>query len=80
MLRRDFFKLAAGAVVLAAPQIAKSQRASTLIFVPINGLTVLDPVWSGSRFTHSHGYMVFDTLYGLDEHFTVHPQMAKAIP
>jgi peptide/nickel transport system substrate-binding protein len=77
MLRRDLLKLAAGAAVLAAPQIGKAQRASILKFVPINGLTVLDPVWSGNRFTHSHGYMVFDTLYGFDEHFTVHPQMVE---
>jgi peptide/nickel transport system substrate-binding protein len=76
MLRRDFLKLAAGTAMLAAPQIGKAQRASTLKFVPINGLTVLDPVWGG-RFTHIHGYMVFDTLYGLDEHFTVHPQMVE---
>ena len=77
MLRRHLFKLAAGAAVLAAPQIAKAQRASTLKFVPINGVTELDPVWSGSRFTQVHGYMVFDTLYGLDEHYTPQPQMVK---
>ena len=77
MLRRELFKLAAGAAVLAAPQIAKAQRASTLKFVPINGVTELDPVWSGSRFTQVHGYMVFDTLYGLDEHYTPQPQMVK---
>jgi len=77
MLRRDLFKLAASAAVLGAPQIGKAQRASILKFVPINGLTVLDPVWSGNRFTHTHGYMVFDTLYGFDEHFTVHPQMVE---
>jgi peptide/nickel transport system substrate-binding protein len=77
MLRRNFFKLAAGAAVLAAPQIGKAQSVNTLKFVPINGLVALDPVWSGSRLTHSHGYMVFDTLYGLDEHFTVHPQMVE---
>jgi len=35
-----------------------------------DAVTVLDPVWSGNRFTHGHGYLVFDTLYGLDERFT----------
>jgi peptide/nickel transport system substrate-binding protein len=77
MLRRNLFKLAAGAAVLASPQIGNAQRVNTLIFVPINGLVALDPVWSGGRFTHTHGYLVFDTLYGLDEHFTVHPQMVE---
>src|ERR1700758_938566 len=77
MLRRNFFKLAAGAAVLAAPQIGKPQSVNILKFVPINGLVAMDPVWNGSRFTHTPGYMVFDTLYGLDEHFTVHPQMVE---
>ena len=61
MLRRDLFKLAAGGAVLAAPQIGKAQRASTLKFVPINGLTVLDPVWGG-RFTHSHDSVSYTHL------------------
>ncbi|HEY8871873.1 MAG TPA: ABC transporter substrate-binding protein [Stellaceae bacterium] len=77
MLRRSVFKLAAGAALLAAPRIALAQRARVLKFVPLNAVTVLDPVWSGNRFTHGHGYLVFDTLYGLDERFTPQPQMVE---
>jgi peptide/nickel transport system substrate-binding protein len=61
--------------MLAAPRIALAQRERVLKFVPLGGLIVLDPVWSGTRFTHNHAYLVFDTLYGLDETLTAQPQM-----
>ncbi len=76
MLRRDLLTLAAGSVALAAPRIAKAQRQQTLRFVPIIGLTILDPSFAGLPHTRSHGYLVFDTLYGLDETFAARPQMA----
>jgi peptide/nickel transport system substrate-binding protein len=76
MRRRDLLKLSAGSIV-AAPHIAMAQRERTLKFVPLSGLTVLDPVWSGNRFTRLHAYLVYDTLYGLDETFTAQPQMVE---
>ena len=77
MRRRDVFKLAAGAVMLAAPHVARAQRERTLKYVPGFGLTLLDPVWSSAPGTHIHAYMVFDTLYGLDETMTPQPQMVE---
>ena len=77
MHRRNLLKLSAGAAMLAAPHIATAQRERALRFVPFAGLNVLDPVWSGIRPVRIHGYLVFDTLYGLDETFTAHPQMVE---
>ena len=77
MRRRDVLKLSAGAAIMAAPHIATAQRERTLKFVPIAPLTLLDPVWSGNRLTHNHAYLVFDTLYGLDETFAARPQMVE---
>jgi peptide/nickel transport system substrate-binding protein len=77
MRRRDILKLSAGAAMLAAPHIARAQRERTLKFVPDTNLTILDPVFSPARGTHNHAYLVFDTLYGLDETFTAHPQMVE---
>ena len=77
MRRRDMLKLSAGAAMLAAPHIAMAQRERTLKFVPIPDLTTLDPVGSANRASHNHGYLVFDTLYGLDETFIAQPQMAE---
>ena len=77
MRRRDMLKLSAGAAMLAAPHIVRAERERTLKFVPIPDLTSLDPVGSPNRASHNHGYLVFDTLYGLDETFTAQPQMAE---
>jgi peptide/nickel transport system substrate-binding protein len=75
--RRDMLKLSVGGAMLAAPHIARAQRERTLKFVPIPDLTSLDPVGSANRSSHNHGYLVFDTLYGLDEKFVAQPQMAE---
>lgn len=77
MLRRDILKLATGAAVLGAPRVARAQRERTLKFVPLINLALLDPVFSGNRATHNHAYLVFDTLYGLDETLTARPQMVE---
>ena len=77
MRRRDIIKLPAGAVMLAAPHIALAQRDRTLKFVPTPDLTTVDPVGTANRSSHVHGYLVFDTLYGLDETLTARPQMVE---
>jgi len=38
-------------------------------------LKTLDPVWSTAYITRNHGYLVYDTLFGTDEHLQVKPQM-----
>ena len=74
--RRDVLKLSTGAI-LSAPHVGLAQRERTLRFVPIPDLTSLDPVGTANRASHNHGYLVFDTLYGLDETFVPQPQMAE---
>ena len=39
------------------------------------GLSGLDPIWTSAYITRNHGYMVFDTLFALDEASEVQPQM-----
>ena len=77
MQRRNFLKLATATAALTAPHLARAQRPQTLKFVPVNALTVLDPSFAGIPHTRSHGYLVFDTLYGLDETFAARPQMVE---
>jgi peptide/nickel transport system substrate-binding protein len=77
MRRRDVLKLSAGAAMLAAPNIARAQRERTLKFVPGGDLSSLDPVFTPVRATHNHAYLVFDTLYGLDETLTAQLQMVE---
>jgi peptide/nickel transport system substrate-binding protein len=69
--------LAAGASALAAPGIGRAEGASTLRFIPQADLAVLDPIWTTAYVTRNHGYLVFDTLFGLDEQYKAQPQMAE---
>jgi peptide/nickel transport system substrate-binding protein len=73
MRRRNFVALAGGA--LAAPAIGRAQGTRTLRLIPQADLTVLDPVWTTAYVTRNHGFLVFDTLFGIDDGFKIHPQM-----
>ena len=78
MRRRDLLKAAgAGVAVLAAPRIGQAEKTNKLVFVPTENLSVLDPVITGLRSTRNHGYLVFDTLYGIDTNWTAQPQMIE---
>jgi peptide/nickel transport system substrate-binding protein len=74
MQRRRF--LQTSAAVLAAPAIAHGQESQVLTFVPQADIAVLDPVWTTTYQTRDHGFLVFDTLFGLDGSFRPQPQMA----
>ncbi|HTC07731.1 MAG TPA: ABC transporter substrate-binding protein [Acetobacteraceae bacterium] len=77
MQRRDFLKASAAAVAtstLGAPAIAQS-AAKTLRFVPQANLTAPDPIWTTATVAINHGYMVWDTLYGIDDTLVSQPQM-----
>ncbi len=74
MLRRRTL-LATGAVVLAAPHVARSQSAKTLKFVPQIDVPLLDPVVTSAYISRNHGFVVFDTLFGQDAAFKAQPQM-----
>jgi len=73
MNRRQF--LAVTAATLAMPRISKAQSSRTLKFVPQADLAVLDPITSVAYVTRNHAMLVFDTLYGVDEHNKAQPQM-----
>ena len=75
MRRRSMLKAAASFALLAAPRLAKAGSHTTLRFVPVSGLVILDPVAATGRPTRVHGFLVFDTLYGLDETLNPQPQM-----
>ncbi len=77
MKRRDVLKSAvAGAAVLAAPRIARAESQRVLKFIPQADLASIDPIWTTADVTRNHGFMVFDTLYGVDNKYQPHPQMA----
>ena len=63
MRRRDFLK---AAPALMAPALAHAQ-ARPLRYIPNAGLSTIDPIWTTALVAGIHGYMVYDTLYGLDD-------------
>jgi peptide/nickel transport system substrate-binding protein len=74
--------LATGAALGGAaslPRFAIAQPAATRVLkmVPQANLTSLDPIWTTANITRNHGYMVYDTLYGMDDGFRPQPQMAE---
>jgi peptide/nickel transport system substrate-binding protein len=73
--RRRF--AAAGMTALAGLRFPSVARAAdrTLRFIPQADLRVLDPVWTTAYVTRNHGYMVFDTLFALDDKMQPQPQM-----
>ncbi|WP_159994431.1 ABC transporter substrate-binding protein [Roseomonas sp. 18066] len=73
MLRRSLLQ-GIGAAALA-PAVVRAQSATTLRFIPQLDLAYLDPVFSTAYVSRNHGYLVFDTLYGVDGGFNAHPQM-----
>ena len=72
MIRRRTL-IAAAASVLAAPAIA--QPARVLRFVPNVDLPVLDPIANTAAQVRNHAFLIFDTLYGLDDDYVPTPQM-----
>ena len=77
MKRRDVLKTAAATaatVSLARPSLG--QGAQVLRFVPQANLSSPDPIWTTATVAFIHGYMIWDTLYGLDEKLMPQPQMA----
>src|SRR5688500_19284534 len=64
---------AAALALLPAWQAAAHQK--VLKFIPQADLRMLDPISTTAYITRNHGYMVYDTLFAMDEKFQVRPQM-----
>ena len=43
--------------------------------MPHANLQILDPIFTTQYITRNYGYMVYDTLFALDENFQPRPQM-----
>jgi peptide/nickel transport system substrate-binding protein len=75
MMRRLTLAIAIVAAALGAPQISRGE--TVLRFIPQADLRVLDPIWTRAYITRNHGYMVFDTLFGVDATFQPQPEMVE---
>lgn len=75
-MQRRVLLLAAGSGLLL-PSVARSQANRVLRFIPQADLSATDPHFVANYVTRNHGYMVFDTLYGLDAQYRPTPQMVE---
>lgn len=78
MLNRRSFVAGAGAG-LALPAIARAQGAAVIRFVPEADLVLLDPVVTPAAQTREHAYLVYDTLFGMDDSYRAQPQMVEGV-
>jgi peptide/nickel transport system substrate-binding protein len=78
MIRRRTFT-AGVAASLAAPSVSRGAVNSVLKFIPQSDLTILDPVITTVYTARNHGYMVFDTLFGMDSQNGIQPQMVDGV-
>lgn len=63
--------LSLGAVQTVAPAAAET----VLRVIPHADLKNLDPIWTTAYISRNHGYLIYDTLFAMDESFTPQPQM-----
>jgi peptide/nickel transport system substrate-binding protein len=73
-------RVLAGAALTAlavglAPWTGAQAQQKVLKFIPQADLRILDPIATTAYITRNHGYMVYDTLFAIDEKFQVKPQM-----
>ena len=61
------------ALLVALPCFAQK----TIRIAPQSSLQVLDPFWTTATVTRTHGYMIYDTLFGTDAAGRVQPQMVE---
>ena len=62
-------------VALALLALPAFGQQKVIRIAPQSNLTVLDPHFTTATVTRSHGYMVYDTLFGTDTSSRVQPQM-----
>jgi peptide/nickel transport system substrate-binding protein len=67
----------AGISMSAALVPSSSLSAQTITAVMQSPLRVLDPIVSSAAISNTHGYMIYDTLLGMDANYKVQPQMAE---
>lgn len=71
---RQFGSLLVVWVVMALSSV-RAGAETTVRAVMLGDLKITDPIWTTNYQTRNHGYMIYDTLFALDEHGEIKPQM-----
>ncbi|NNF78737.1 MAG: ABC transporter substrate-binding protein [Rhizobiales bacterium] len=76
--KRRFLTAAAVAIPLALGSfgtIGQAAAEKVLRVIPHADLKNLDPIWTTAYISRNHGYLIYDTLFAMDENFKPQPQM-----
>ena len=74
-LRKSAAALLVAATVGSMGLMPAGAQAQTLKAVMHSDVKILDPIWTTAYIQRNFGYMVWDTLFAMDEKFQVKPQM-----
>jgi len=77
MMNRNWMRLGLATTALALMAPAASGE-TVLRVIPHADLKNLDPIWTTAYISRNHGYMIYDTLFSMDESFTPQPQMVDS--
>jgi peptide/nickel transport system substrate-binding protein len=77
MKRRTFVAASAATALAGLPRPSLAQGARVLKFIPEGNLANPDPIWTTTTVARNHGYMIYDTLYGVDAKLDPQPQMCS---
>src|ERR1700736_6283230 len=72
-MRKSWIALAALAALAASALDTRAQV--TLRAVMHSDLKIVDPIWTTAYISRNHGYMIYDTLFAMDERGEIKPQM-----
>ena len=76
MAKTCFMKSLVAAAAMTAVAGGASAE-STLRVVMHSDLKIVDPIWTTAYMSRNYGYMVYDTLFAMDEDTKIHPQMVE---
>jgi peptide/nickel transport system substrate-binding protein len=65
------------AVAVFAGSLGAAQAQVTVKAVKHSDLKIVDPIWTTAYITRDHGYMIYDTLFAMDERGDIKPQMVE---
>src|SRR5882672_8017073 len=75
--RRPAIALMAAASVVGLLGALPAAAQTTLKAVMHSDVKILDPIWTTAYIQRNFGYMVWDTLFAMDDKFEVKPQMVE---
>jgi peptide/nickel transport system substrate-binding protein len=74
-IRKGLKALLAATAMGAMAASAAGASAQTLKVVMHSDLKIIDPIWTTAYIVRNHGYLIYDTLFSMDDKLDVKPQM-----